>query len=61
MVISEEATRLANTPGDADVQQAMLSRMQKYNRQLVLVAKKIMLLLQQLLLFCVLLVIVNEW
>ena len=52
-MISEEVTRLSHAQGDADAQQAMLARIQKYNRQLVLVAKKMTLLLQQLLLFSV--------
>lgn len=39
-MISEEVTRLSHAQGDADAQQAMLARIQKYNRQLVLVAKK---------------------
>lgn len=52
-MISEEVTRLSHAQGDADAQQAMLARIQKYNQQLVLVAKKMTLLLQQLLLFSV--------
>ena len=52
-MISEEVTRLSHAQGDADAQQAMLARIQKYNRRLVLVAEGMALLPLQLGLFSV--------
>ena len=52
-MISHEITNLSQGDNDEAFQHTLLSRVQKYNRQFAAIAKKMKLLLQQLLLFSV--------